>query len=268
MHFLLTGDFDREEIAPAAIEMRHAGELVQIASLESAAGWLARAETPVDLTIVAQARAGQFSHAAIEILRAAAPLTPIVALLGSWCEGEMRSGLPWPGVPRVYWHQWSARFRQEVARLARGELSGWSQPLTATAEERLLWSAKSAPGKLQGMISVVSDECEMADWLAAACRARGLAAITMRPPPPSPITGIDLVLCDVGIPSQRAADDVRSAARSFPGAVVVVLADFPRNDDVQPFLAAGAAAVLSKPLDLADLLATISRFLPPGARVG
>ena len=49
-----------------------------------------------DVIVVAQAFPGQFSHQAIDRLRRLAPLARMVGLMGSWCEGEMRTGSPWP----------------------------------------------------------------------------------------------------------------------------------------------------------------------------
>lgn len=260
LRILVTGNFDREEFATAVAEMREGGELIQVGSLESAAEWLA-GNPAVGLAVVAQARPGQFSAAAIERLPAAAPLTPIVALLGSWCEGEMRSGSPWPGVPRVYWHQWPARFAQEAPRLARRNVSAWSEPATATAEERLLGLARRRLADLNGIGVVISSNCETGDCLRAACLQFGLSTISMRRPPIGITNGIDFVLCDVGL-VRESADNVRSASIAFPEAVVVALADFPRTDDMERLRNAGAAAVLAKPLDIADLRAAISRFLP------
>ena len=74
-------------------------------------------EIAVDVIVVAQAYPGQFSGEALDRLARLAPLARVVVLLGSWCEGEVRSGRPWPGAIRVYWHQWPARCAQELGRL-------------------------------------------------------------------------------------------------------------------------------------------------------
>ena len=60
---------------------------------------------------------GQFSCEAIDRIRTRAPLARLVGLLGSWCEGEVRSGQPWPGTIRIYAHQWPGRAEQELKRL-------------------------------------------------------------------------------------------------------------------------------------------------------
>lgn len=261
MQILLTGDHGRDEFAGAAAEIKRAGSVIEIACLRSAAEWLTSGETPTDLTIVAQGRPGQFSPAAIEALRRPAPLTPIVALLGAWCEGEMRSGSPWPGVTRVYWHQWSAQFQHDLKKIAGGEMSAWSQPITATAEERLLRAAKPHHDGLRGVAAVVSDDCELADWLATVCGERGMSPIVLRRPPASPIGGVEVVLWDAGLATPEAVDALRKGKQCFPGAVVLVLADFPRTDDIERFLSAGTAAILSKPVAVGDLTWQIDRMI-------
>lgn len=246
MRILLTGDYRQDEFAGPVAEMSEVAEVVAVDDLDAAADWLG-AQTPVDLVVVAQARPGHFSHSQIEAIRRAAPLAPIVALLGSWCEGETRSGSPWPGVTRIYWHQWNGRFRPEIARLSRGEPGAWTQPLTATAEERLLCSGTAEHGTDHRRVAVVSHNGEICDWLVAACQRRGMSAITLRRAPAGQIEGVSLLLWDAGLPSPQAIEAFRLGLRQFPGSEAIVLADFPRDDDVRSFLAAGATAVRSKP---------------------
>src|SRR5262245_23662353 len=54
-----------------------------------------------------QSRPGQISCREVECQHARAPLARLVALVGPWCEGEQRSGRPWPGVVRVPWRTWA-----------------------------------------------------------------------------------------------------------------------------------------------------------------
>jgi hypothetical protein len=245
VRILLTGDYRRGEFAGLVAEMSQAAEVVQVDDLNAAVDWL-QGQAPVDLVVVAQGRPGQFSHSQLEAIRRTAPLAPIVALLGSWCEGETRSGSPWAGVTRVYWHQWRERFRPEIARLSRGEPGAWTQPLTATAEERLLWSGTAKHGNDHRLVAVVSDNCEIRDWLTAACQRRGTSTITLCRAPAGRIKGVSRLLWDAGLPSPHAIEAFRVGLPQFPGSQAVVLADFPRDDDVRSFLAAGAAAVFDK----------------------
>lgn len=262
MRLLLTGDYEHAEFSAAVAAMRSACEVMEQASLERAAQWL-ETEGLVDLIVVAQSRPGQFAAAELERLRRAAPLAPLVALVGSWCEGEPRSGAPWPGAVRVYWHQWSVRFPREIARLARGEAGDWSQPPTATPEERLLAKSGSAGKTLRGVTAVVSGSVEMADWLSAACREVGLESVVFHVPPSGPVAGVRAVLWDAGLARPDLIDDCRRLAASFFAARIVVLVDFPRDADVRRLSEAGAALVLAKPIPIADLRRCLGCIVSP-----
>ena len=100
------GDCDRSEFTGARNVLGRMGRVTSFPEAESAAAALSRADVAHDVIVVAQAFPGQFSADAIDQLRRAAPLARVVGLLGSWCEGETRTGWPWPAAIRVYWHQW------------------------------------------------------------------------------------------------------------------------------------------------------------------
>ena len=142
---MLLGDADRREFCEARDRLTALGRVRRAGGVEEAAAILAGGGPPVDVIVIAQARPGEFSHDNVQRLRQIAPLARIVALLGSWCEGESRSGKPWPGVVRTYWHQWPARAERELRRLAAGECSAWALPPTATDEEHC-WPARSGRG--------------------------------------------------------------------------------------------------------------------------
>jgi hypothetical protein len=257
VRILLTGDYDRDEFARAIDEMSGVADVLRVASLTSAAQSLASGEVLVTVIVVAQSRPGQFSTSEIDSLRRAAPLTPIVALLGSWCEGAMRSGSLWPGVTRIYWHQWTERFRYECLMAARGEPSAWSLPLTATIEERLLWSPRPSRRGVDGIAAVVSDDIEMADWLAAACEDRGMSTIKLRRAPAEQIEGVASLLWDLGLPVAAAIEAFRFGAARFGRAYRIVLADFHRAEDVERLSALSTTSVLAKPLIVNDLHACL-----------
>jgi len=258
LSILLIGDVERAEFRPAAEAMTTAGTVARAADPEAAATRVEHEELLPDLIVVAVSYPGQFSAGPIERLRGLAPLARIVILLGSWCEGEMRSGRPWPGVVRIYAHQWPARFGEELARRAEGRWS-WSLPVTTTDEERLLLAAERARPSRQGLVAVYTPQAALADFLTAACRLRGYAAVRLELACPTGVEGALAVLFDAGElgPAEEAAlrrlaqRSAQPPAGSAPP--IIALMDFPRTADCQRALAAGAAAVLSKPLLLDDL---------------
>lgn len=214
-----------------------------------------------DVIVLAQAYPGQFSHADVDRLRELAPLARIVALLGSWCEGEMRTGRPWPATVRTYWHQWPARAQQELRRLAAGCCSAWALPATATEEERLLADADRPLPEGRGLIAVFSRVFALADWLAAACNRCGYGTVWLRQPSGAEVQGATAVIFDGSECQGEELDDLRRLAAELAPAPLVALLDFPRPEDCDRVLAAGAAAVLAKPLHLADLFWQLERVI-------
>jgi hypothetical protein len=206
-----------------------------------------------ELIVLAPSYPGQYPADLLERLRSASPLCRILALLGSWCEGELRSGHSWPSVVRLYWHQWPARAERELSRLARGECPSWGLPVTATEEERLQASAMESPGGPPRFAAIISRKRTNYQWLAAACRQRGWATVWIENVRQSHVQGVHAVLFD-GVSADAAQlHEIGQCARRFHPARLTVLADFPRIEDVIQMHAAGAAAVLAKPVLLEDL---------------
>ncbi|MFW6124996.1 MAG: hypothetical protein ACOC46_02510, partial [Pirellulales bacterium] len=120
LSILLVGDHHREEFRDAVDDLPRHGTVRRAADVKAAVAMIAGGEVSPDVLVLAQALADQFPAEAVERLRARAPLARVVGLLGSWCEGEMRSGHPWPAALRVYWHQWGERASPQLAALAGG----------------------------------------------------------------------------------------------------------------------------------------------------
>src|SRR5690349_536160 len=91
---------------------------------------------PAALLLV-QSRPGQFSAREVERLHAAAPLARLVALVGPWCEGEARSGRPWPGVERVPWRAWENHLPRALALNGAVQSAAALLPRTASDIEQV-----------------------------------------------------------------------------------------------------------------------------------
>lgn len=250
---LLMGSTDRTEFRPARAALEASGRVFQVPDAESAVDALSQQQTRPDLIVVAQAYPAQFSHGAIDRLRRLAPLARVLGLLGSWCEGEMRTGTPWPAAVRVYWHQWPPRCAQELGRMRRDECSAWGLPVTATEEERLLLAAEAPTPDRQGLIAVYAWRFETADWLSAACRLLGCSTVWLRPPRPARVEGATAVIFDGSDCRAEEVDELRRLADTLGPAPIIALLDFPRIEDRRRALSAGASTVISKPLQLDDL---------------
>ena len=206
-----------------------------------------------DVIVIAQAFPQQFSHGDIDRLRRFAPLSRILGLLGSWCEGETRSGQPLPAAIRIYWHQWHVRAERELRRLMQRQCPSWGLPVTATEEERLLASAAQTPPRGQGLVAIHAGGFAMGDWLSEACRTCGYSTVWLRPSNYTHVEGAVAAIFDGSDLDGEELDQLRRFTHALGHTPVIALLDFPRIEDERRAIAAGAAAVLSKPLNIDDL---------------
>ena len=144
--------------------------------------------------------------------------------------------------------------------MARGECPAWGLPVTATEEERLLAARDDAAEhgcRETGLVGIAARRRESFGWLSAACRRRGYSTLWLRGPHYPRIDGRLSILVDGT--DFRGAELValRELAARYPQSRPIALMDFPRLEDRRRLLDAGAAAVLSKPLDVEELLARL-----------
>ena len=177
-----------------------------------------------------------------------------MAVLGTWCEGEVRTGKPWPGVIRTYWHQWPERFQRQWSAMQAGRATSWSMPAVASDEDRLLAEdpARDAP-RLSGLWALVMRRWEMADMLADACDMAGVATVWWRPGKVVPGGGASGLVWDAtdGNPAELA--ELRTLVARFGSAPVIALLNFPRRAACAAIRDAGARSILGKPFMLSDL---------------
>jgi hypothetical protein len=271
---LMIGDLDRPEFQGVREYLEPLGQVRYFIDAEAATNILAAGEFVADLTVIAQSYPGEFPQQAIDRLRAASPLSRMVALLGSWCEGEMRSGQPWPTVIRLYWHQGLERIGREIRRLARGDCPSWGLPLTTTEEERLLASIPQCRTGFQpdssrtdfqpvgtdwksvlpkGLIGISARRFESFDWLSAACRFRGYATLWLRGPHYPLVEGLSAIIMDGTDFHGAEWETFEQIAARYPNARLIALMDFPHIEDRSRLLQTGAAAVFSKPFSVEEL---------------
>jgi hypothetical protein len=212
---------------------------------------------PPELVVVLQERPGVIGECEVEALRRQWPLAGFVAVAGSWCEGELRTGRPLAGVPRVYWHQFPAWWRRQLARRAAGLCPEWSLPI----EESVLTVVPAPPAGRGGLIVVSTPQWETADALSDAFQSAGYATSWSpqgRDASPPVLRGVVAGVWDGGQLVDREAASLKEFVTmlSHQSAPAIALLDFPRWDSVTIAQAAGAAAVLGKPWLAADLIDT------------
>ena len=201
-----------------------------------------------DAILLVQSRPGQISHDDVERLHAAAPLARLFALVGPWCEGELRTGQPAPGVVRVPWRAWQTRLPYELKiarRLAR----------TATEIERLesiLATTTTRSSRSRHAIICTTSKPRY-ESLADALTPHGLHACWHSGTPAPLLPQPDLLIVDGW---DQVTANIEQATQPR-----LLLLDFPRPDDHQRAAAMGLDAVLALPLLHCNLTAALHRLV-------
>jgi CheY-like chemotaxis protein len=213
------------------------------------------ANPPPTLVVVADDRPGAISPALFEQLRCAAPLTPIVRLIGHWCEGEARTGKPWPGAVRVGVHQFVTRVGSEFERLRLHGANGWTPPFTRADEDRALNLRSLQLAEAPANVLVLAKNRETAATLCDALLSAGLFAEARWPAEAamSPLSA-DLVIWDFPAGLGVSATDFARFTERTPQIPKIVIVGFPRGSDEKAAAALGATAVFSKPFLIDDLI--------------
>jgi len=236
------------------------GRVLHFPTAETALEWLAHHELAFDLIVLLQQYPGQFRAAAIDRFHAACPLARVILVLGSWCEGEMRTGQPLPGVIRVYWHQWEAACGSELVRLTRAEDSTWALPATATDEDRFLLLGDRRLPQGEGLVAILADRWPVYRYLADTCTRCGFEPFWCREHRHAAPSSAALAVVDVHGAEHPSPAQVHKWLRPLGGVPAVGLFDFPRPHHLRRYRAAGIVAALSKPLVIDELAAELVRL--------
>jgi hypothetical protein len=216
-------------------------------------------EMSPELIVAAQSRPGIISAREIDQLRRRWPLAGVVGLLGSWCEGETRTGRPWPGVERLYWYEFPAWWRQQIALRVAGRCPDWSRP----ADFGLRISdcgLQSQSAHHPGVVILNVADADTANALAGILHEVGYATAWQRGGwPATRIHGAVAGIWDGGQLNEREQADLFAFCQQLGrgSAPVIALLDFPRRDGVERALEIGTATVLGKPWLNSNLVTTL-----------
>ena len=281
-------------VARAAIESADASMQVRLVCVDSLGGGELHVDRlhaqPLDLIVLTQSRPGEHAAADLSALQAAEPLARVWQVLGSWCEGEQRTGRPTRGTLRSYAHQFPTRWRRELLAWSEELCPAWSLPVTTTEEDRRLHdSAPSESAETETdepvtvprrsannlCVAVVGCSAALCESLVDSLCVAGYRAIALRdeasPAPasdlrsvkrPAELFHVAAVVWDTNAVASANSDRVAAVRTRCGGAPLLALIGFPRAEDIAAAHAAGVAAVLSKPLlidDLVDELAAAYR---------
>ncbi|MFZ5832087.1 MAG: hypothetical protein ACOY3P_18540 [Planctomycetota bacterium] len=263
---LVCGPYDHREFREAVNLLRQRSRATLCRDPQTAAAVLRVGFAP-ELLVVVVSHPGQWSSDEIDRLRRLCPLAPVVVLLGSWCEGETRSGTPWPGVVRLYWHEAASQLDRQLAAMRENQRTPWSLPSTSAPDERLLADLPyipaaadagcipaSAGSRARPLLVICSENRPMAEWLVDAAGRGGFACVTVSRRQPWSACGASPVLCDFDEIGTAEEAMLLGMVTSVHPAPVIAMMPFPRIDQVGRLRTLGVADVLGKPIDLRDLI--------------
>jgi hypothetical protein len=217
-----------------------------------------------EVIVVGQSRPGQVSQHEIESFQRRWPLAGIVAVLGSWCGGEIRTGRPWPGVKRFYWYEFPMWWQQQIALREAGLCPEWARATVETYRDPSIHNPGYPLGATirnpKGAILLSTANRNTADVLAESLHRAGYATVwNPRPHAKSVVRGAVAGVWDGGQLDDDEVPDLAAFCRSLArdATPVVALLDFPRRDRCEVAKQLGVAAVLGKPWINADLVTTI-----------
>ena len=210
------------------------------------------------LIVIAQTRSNQFDQAAIDSLINDNPLTPVVMLLGSWCEGERRSNQPIVGVKRVFWHQWQGRFEEFVNQLNEQGLSLWHCPAIATDADRVKATQKTAGLENEPVIGISALDQTTFETLGQAITSLGGKPKWVERTSRINLSASATMICiDANSADEVLQRRVQWVQKQVAHVPLVVLMNFPRRQEVEQLRRSGVTTVISKPFELRELQTAI-----------
>ena len=266
---LLISSGCRSEFREALRTIGRDARVTRVGDLPAACRLLSAGEYTADIILATCDRPGQHRPDLLDELAMLAPLSRVTLLLGSWCEGEQRTGLPWPGARRVFWYDWMPHWQREMAAIRENRCPAWGLPATSTRQERLLMPSVESPVSADGLLVVCASCYETADAIADAAHQRGYSVVcTHGKSANAHLRGATVAIWEGIDGGRHDIKRLRRIRQSLGDTPVLAILDFPRIDSLSALHHAGVSAVIAKPFCLEDLfgqveqLATGPRHLP------
>ena len=201
-----------------------------------------------DLALVAQSGRETISQQVIDHLRRLLGIaTPVINLLGSWCEGQERSGIPLKHVLPIYWHQWTGGISQLLA-MARSGVSHPQEELIRPATLRVGVSAlcHAQASYLEDALNFLGAEAvwlEQQEWQAERTKQTPLA-----------------ICVDGDSLTANLVQRLSVIRNEYPTTPLIVMLNFPRKEEELELTGVlDVAAVVSKPFDLTRLARSLGQ---------
>lgn len=264
----IVGDARHAELCDATDLLDGTSELSRFDTVSDALRMPSQNLREPDVIVLAASRPGMFAEGDLVALRRAVPLSGVVFLLGSWCEGETRTGRPVAGVGRHFWYEFPEWWRRQLVLRTAGYCPDWARiddggPRTADCEMSAPSLRVGTPPS-NGPVLLAMTCRETADVLADVLKDAGFATVWQRAGQPSPeCRGASAGIWEGGQLDERETTRLAAFCRrlSEEAMPVMALVDFPRLDRCERAREAGAATVLGKPWINANLIRSLERSI-------
>lgn len=248
---LLIGDTEHHEFRAAVEWLRKRTNLSLAETVDQALTWSEKNGKHWHTVFFAQSRPGQISAGETERMMRVFPLPHYVALLGSLCEGQPRGSMSWPGMARVYWHQFPARGFSELPPAPQP--TSWQLPRTASDLERTEAMLARLPARTSGLIVIFTRQALLFEALSAACRKIGYATTWCWNDRCHGFHGATAAIWDGTFQGQVDFQQLNRVTAHLTDLPVLALLAFPRHDQLRQARENGARAVIPTPFMLPDL---------------
>ncbi|MEM9412926.1 MAG: hypothetical protein AAGA30_17575 [Planctomycetota bacterium] len=256
-HVLMTGDYWHRDFFNVISKSPVSITLKTLDSLSNAP----QNNNRFDAVVVALSRRDRYSAVQLESLVHQFVNTPVIALCGSWCEGEMRSGDPVPGMIRVYWHQWAGRLDSYLEQLKTNVPHSWLLPKIANEADRVSVDS-STPIKLElseSTIGISATSEEGYQLLRTALDDRQRHSFWIEQEDSVSRHALAAICIEANSFDEAVKNRVRELRFSYPSTPVVLVMNFPRRADFEKAAEFGIHDIVSKPFQLKDLQFAIWR---------
>lgn len=263
LQILVSGDYWHHDFRGQLSTLEAPATMVPLERISSIA------EGNFQLIVLAQSRRDQISQATVDMLRTLVPDVPIVVMLGSWCEGQNRSGNPLVGVNLVPWHQWKSGFERFCTQIVEGMSPDWCQPLTSSRADRvrdytpdpvlrelLLGKKILISTEDRATFETISDMLRVYDCISLWAEADSGSSELELP---------DAICIDGNGVSEEFEQRIGGFVEMFGELPAVALLNFPRQQDFATLSTMGVQEVVSKPYCHIDMLHSLVRAM--GVRI-
>ena len=214
---------------------------------------------PMDFALFFQSYPHEFLRADLTQLRRNNPFTPFFFVLGTCCEGMLRTAGSLDSPFYCYVHGWSDEKTEQIRRFLTDQPSVFSLPLTAEQDEIAQWKTDNRRGEVGVATNILpsqkslilthfgpfGNDSAMNQLLADEQRQLGFnPEFCYRLP--SGVCRLPIFADADDSPREKILESIQRLRRQFADNEFVVYVDSPRIDEKEDYIKAGVTRVLPK----------------------